>query len=158
MDILKDYYQDLDKLVDKFIASPYTGLLLVGLFILFITFMLIITRITYSGIVKMIDEGEARAIELRIEEWGEMIVNNLQQKCMEKKLSLTIYIIILPLLSIAMIGFSVYQLNVVNNLIVTVIHLFVLLTLFLFIKLIRKGLTRKKNQSKKENQNVKEEQ
>jgi hypothetical protein len=145
MDILKDFYQDLDRLVDKFIESPYTGLLILGFLILFITFVLIITRLNYTKIIKMIDQGEERAISQRIEEWGEMIVNNLQQKCMERKLALTIYIIILPIFSLAMIGFSVYKLDMIPNLIITFIHLLVLFILLSVFKFIRKGLKNKKN-------------
>ena len=101
--------------------------------------------------VKMIDDGEKEAIQKRIEEWGEMILNNVQQQCLERKLSLTIYTFIFPILSIVLITFSIYKLDMISNLILTVIHLLVILIIFYIEKFDRRK--KSKNKKTKDNKN-----
>ncbi len=121
-------------------------LLVIGGLLLFTSVMLMITRNNYTRIVKLIDKGEKEAIERRVEEWGEMIINNVQQECLERKLSLTLFVFLLPVFSLLLIVFSIYKLDMMTYLIISVIHLTVLLIIYLILK----RLTRKKKKKLKE--------
>lgn len=155
IETLKSFYHDIAEIVTILFKNPYTLLLAFGLLLLLISIILIITRNNYTRIVNMIDEGEEQAINKRIGEWGEMIVNNVQQDCMERKLKLTLYVFILLLLSILIIFFSFYNLDELPYLIIIVIHLFVLFSIIFIFKCLIRKKKRKKINSKEKNKRKK---
>ncbi|ERJ11917.1 hypothetical protein [Haloplasma contractile] len=138
MEQLKNFYQDVWKIFEFLFENVYMALFIVAVLILLVEVMLMITRNTYSKLVKMIDESERIAIEKRIEEWGEMIINNVQQSCLEKKLKLTMYSFILPIFALALVAFSIYKLNMVTNLILFAVHLGAIILIVLIVLFIRK--------------------
>lgn len=121
---------------------------------------MIIVRNVNIGIVEFIDEEEERGRKERTESLHSLMITDIQQKCLDMKVSLTYYLFILPLLSISLISFSIYKLNMTMNLLLFSIHIAILLVIFYIVryrittKHIRKTKKINKNKSKENTKDV----